>query len=59
MTYWLQILWKKGHVKAGDRLIVTMGERLGNQGGTNTLRLIQMGSQGFLENQAELDLPGT
>jgi pyruvate kinase len=53
----LQILWRKGHVKGGDRLIVTMGEMLGDQGGTNTLRLIQLSPQGFIENQAELDLP--
>jgi pyruvate kinase len=52
----LQILWRKGHVKAGDRLIVTMGEKQGNQGGTNTLRLVQLGAQGFLANQAELGL---
>jgi len=52
----LQILWHKGHVKAGDRLIVTMGEKLGDQGGTNTLRLIQLGPQGDVENQSELDL---
>jgi len=53
----LQILWRKGHVKGGDRLIVTMGETLGDQGGTNTLRLIQLSPKGFIENQAELDLP--
>jgi pyruvate kinase len=53
----LQILWRKGHVKGGDRLIVTMGEMLGDQGGTNTLRLIQLSPQGYIENQAELDLP--
>jgi pyruvate kinase len=58
----LQILWRKGHVRSGDRLIVTMGEKQGQQGGTNTLRLIQLGSQSFLkqgvdDSQAELDLP--
>ncbi len=55
----LQLLWRKGHVKAGDRLIVTMGEKLGDQGGTNTLRLIQLGPQGDVENQTELDLSKT
>jgi pyruvate kinase len=52
----LRILWRKGHVKAGDRLIVTMGEKLGHQGGTNTLRLIQLDSEGFLENQLAMDM---
>ena len=33
-----------------------MGDRLGNQGGTNTLRLIQVGTDGETEHQSALDL---
>lgn len=51
----LRLLWRKGHVKGGDRVIVTMGDTLGNEGGTNTLRLIQLGADGGVENQANLD----
>ena len=38
----LQILWRMGAVSEGDRVILTMGSRLGNQGGTNSLRLIRI-----------------
>ncbi|MDX1556638.1 MAG: pyruvate kinase, partial [Xanthomonadales bacterium] len=52
----LKLLWKKGALEAGDRVILTMGESLGNQGGTNTMRLIKMGADGRPEHQTELDL---
>jgi pyruvate kinase len=52
----LSLLYRKGHVRSGDRVIVTMGERLGHQGGTNTLRLLQIGAEGNAENQSELAL---
>ncbi len=52
----LRLLFRKQYVHAGDRVIVTMGDTLGNEGGTNTLRLLQLGSDGFVENQSELDL---
>ena len=52
----LQILLSKCHLKIGDRVIVTMGEKLGHEGGTNTLRLVQLGSTEEQENQADLDL---
>jgi hypothetical protein len=35
---------------------MTMGDRLSNQGGTNTMRLIQVSEQGVPESQTELDL---
>ena len=49
-------LFHKGLLASGDRVILTMGDRLGNQGGTNTLRLIQVGPDGLPEHQTELDL---
>ena len=50
-----QLLWQKKHVKAGDRIIVTMGDTLGDEGGTNTMRLIKLGPDGYSENQSLLD----
>ena len=49
-------LAEKGFLGAGDRVIVTMGDAVGKQGGTNTLRLVQVGADGLADHQAELDL---
>lgn len=52
----LRLLWHKGAIATGDRVILTMGESTGNQGGTNTMRLIRIGADGMPEHQSELDL---
>ncbi len=52
----LRTLLEEGHVKQGDRVIVTMGDSLGTQGGTNTMRLIKLRADGFPEQQTELEL---
>jgi pyruvate kinase len=52
----LRLLWRQGAIAAGDRVILTMGQNLGNQGGTNTMRLIKLGADGVPEHQTELDL---
>ena len=52
----LQVLWKIGAVSEGDRVLLTMGDRMGNQGGTNTLRLIAINGQGAFDHRTELDL---
>jgi len=52
----LQILLNKCHLRNGDRVIVTSGEKLGHEGGTNTLRLIQLGSTEGEDDQGDLDL---
>jgi pyruvate kinase len=39
----LKLLKNKGLIKAGDRVIVTMGDKTGNQGGTNALRFVELG----------------
>jgi pyruvate kinase len=52
----IQTLSSAGHLAAGDRVILTSGDALGKEGGTNTLRLIQVGEGGLVEEQAELDL---
>lgn len=49
-------LVKLGYVKVGDRIIMTMGEHTGNEGGTNSLRLVQVGEDGFLEYHPSLDI---
>jgi pyruvate kinase len=52
----LDLLRQKGHISTGDRVIVTMGDTMGDKGATNTLRLIQLGPDGRVDNQAVLDL---
>ncbi len=42
----LRNLWRSGAVVAGDRVIVTMGDRMGKSGGTNTLRFIKLDADG-------------
>jgi pyruvate kinase len=49
-------LVEKGFLGPGDRVIVTMGDALGKEGGTNTLRLVQVGADGQADHQTELDL---
>jgi len=52
----LQKLWRSGAVEAGDRIIVTMGDQTGRSGGTNSLRLIRLDSEGGAETETKLDL---
>ena len=42
----LQKLWHAGVLSAGDRVLVTMGDRMGRSGGTNTLRFIRLDEDG-------------
>ena len=42
----LQHLCRMGAVTTGDQVILTMGSRMGSQGGTNTLRLIRINRDG-------------
>lgn len=46
----------KGYLQAGHRVIVTMGDAVGKEGGTNTLRLVQVGDGGRADHQTELAL---
>ena len=52
----LQVLWRLGVIANGDQVILTMGGRMGDQGGTNTLRLIRVDQDGGFDRQTELDL---
>jgi len=42
----LQQLWRTGALVSGDRVIVTMGDRMGKSGGTNALRFIKLDADG-------------
>ena len=48
----LKVLLRIGRVSEGDRVILTMGDRLNNEGGTNTLRLIKIDSRGAFDQRA-------
>jgi pyruvate kinase len=48
-------LVKQGYIKVGDRILLTMGEFTGNEGGTNSLRLVQVGEYGLLKYSPSLD----
>jgi pyruvate kinase len=50
------MLLENGTIKVGDRVLLTLGDRLGNEGGTNTLRLVQVDEDGYVETQARLNL---
>jgi pyruvate kinase len=52
----LQILWRIGAIVEGDRVILTMGHKLNNEGGTNTLRLLRIDQNGGVDRRTELDL---
>jgi len=52
----VRLLVKQGYIKTGDRIILTMGENTGNEGGTNTLRLVQVGEGGYSECDPLLDI---
>jgi pyruvate kinase len=56
LTEGLRVLCEQGHIKAGDRIILTMGDLTGNEGGTNSLRLVQMGEGGVVENDPSQDI---
>jgi pyruvate kinase len=52
----VQLLVQQGYIKSGDRIILTMGQNTGNEGGTNTLRLVVVGEGGYSDIQPSLDI---
>jgi pyruvate kinase len=52
----LRLLYDQGHIKTGDRIILTMGDHTGDEGGTNSLRLVQMGENGKVEHDPSQDI---
>ena len=51
----VRLLLQQGHIKVGDRIILTMGQHTHNEGGTNSLRLVKVGEDGYLENNPSLN----
>ena len=51
----VRLLLQQGRIKVGDRIILTMGQHTGNEGDTNSLRLVQVGEDGYLENNPSLN----
>jgi len=52
----VRLLVEQGSIKVGDRIILTMGDITGKEGGTNSLRLVQVGEGGFSEYNPSLDI---
>ncbi|MCP4044409.1 MAG: pyruvate kinase, partial [Gammaproteobacteria bacterium] len=52
----VNLLFQQGLIKAGERIIMTMGDHTGHEGGTNSLRLVQIGKDGFVEYNPSLDI---
>lgn len=48
-------LFKSGLLKTGNRVIFTMGEQMGSRGGTNMMKIIQVGADGNPEHQTDLN----
>lgn len=55
LTEGVRLLLQQGHIKVGDRIILTMGQHTQNEGGTNSLRLVQVGEDGYLEYNPSLN----
>lgn len=47
-------LFVLGHIKVGDRVLVTTGDHTGQGGGTNTLKLLVLGAEGIAEGLQDL-----
>jgi pyruvate kinase len=52
----VSLLYQQKYIKEGDRIILTMGEHTGDEGGTNSLRLVQVGEGGRVDHNPSLDL---
>jgi pyruvate kinase len=50
----IQHLFKLGHLAVDDRVIVTNGDRTGELGGTNTLKLLKVGQGGMADGLSDL-----
>ncbi len=51
----IHTLSDKGHIHPGDRVVLTSGDSLGNEGGTNTMRLFQVGEEGSIDYETALE----
>ena len=50
----VQLLFDQEKLTVGDRVILTTGDHTGELGGTNTLKLLQVGAGGVAEGLGDL-----
>jgi pyruvate kinase len=50
----VEALFAQGRLSVGDRVVLTTGDHTGKLGGTNTLKLLRVGSSGIPEGMADL-----
>ena len=50
----VQLLFDQGKLSEGDRVVVTHGDHVGRGGGTNTLKLLAVGTGGMVESLRDL-----
>jgi pyruvate kinase len=50
----VQLLFDQGRLSEGDRVVITHGDHVGRGGGTNTLKLLAVGSGGMVESLRDL-----
>jgi pyruvate kinase len=47
-------LFAMGKLADGDRVVLTHGDHIGRGGGTNTLKLLSVGTEGMVESLRDL-----
>ena len=50
----VRLLFEKGKLGEGDRVVITYGDRIGHVGGTNTLKLLSVGADGAVDTMRDL-----
>jgi pyruvate kinase len=50
----VQLLFDQGRLSEGDRVVITHGDHVGRGGGTNTLKLLAVGTGGMVESLRDL-----
>jgi phosphonate C-P lyase system protein PhnG len=50
----VRLLFEKGKLVEGDRVVITYGDRVGRVGGTNTLKLLSVGADGAVDTMRDL-----
>jgi len=50
----VQLLFDQGKLSEGDRVVITHGDHVGRGGGTNTLKLLAVGTGGMVESLRDL-----
>ena len=50
----VEALFAQGRLAVGDRVVITTGDHTGKLGGTNTMKLLRVGSGGVPEGMADL-----